>query len=299
METGVAVKAFLEAKLGLSQRSVDQYAKCLDKLQTECPELPTEPEPVRRALSKATSVWVRAGWWRIWRAFFRWCSWEYGTPNPMPRVEKPRPPDIEMRALEPGDLATVLASADGLRDKALLALALDCGVRASEFGGLRVADVGNDTLRVLGKGSRQARVPISPEARHLLHLLASQNGRGEPQSLLFAGPDGRPLSRHAVYRIVRRCMERAGIPGPKRGPHVLRHSLGMNFIADGGDAFSLRRVMRHRNIATTQKYVNLSMGQVVEQHQKHSPLRRALQGAQGVLWKQEAVKEAREILGGA
>jgi len=299
LNTAEARASFLAARLGLSPLTLQQYAKTLDHLVRECPELPEGPEPVRRALSLAGSVWVRVGWWRVWRAFFRWCKWEYGTPNPMDRVERPRPPEVEMRALEPEELATVLAAAPRLRDKALLALALDCGVRGSEFGTLRVLDMGSDTIRVFGKGSKQARIPLSPETRHLLHLLASQNGKEGPQSLLFPGRDGKPISRHAVYRIVRRCMERASIPGPKRGPHCLRHSLGMNFIASGGDAFSLRRVMRHRDISTTQQYVNLSLHQVVEQHHKHSPLRAALRGAQGMLWTQEVLREAEEILEGS
>jgi len=89
-------------------------------------------------------------------------------------------------------------------------------------------------------------------------------------------------------------MERAGISGPKLGSHCLRHSLGKNYIADGGDAFTLMRIMRHRNIATTQKYVNLAMHDVVEQHHRHSPLRDAMRGAQGVLIKQEVEEILKE-----
>jgi hypothetical protein len=70
----------------------------------------------------------------------------------------------------------------------------------------------------------------------------------------------------------------------------------MNFIADGGDPFSLMRIMRHNNIATTQKYVNLAMHTVVEQHHLHSPLKQALRGAQGVLIKREIVEEAESII---
>lgn len=295
MNTAEARACFLAARLGLSPLTLEQYAKTLDHLVRECPELPEGPEPVRRALSKAGSVWVRVGWWRVWRAFFRWCRWEYGTPNPMDRVERPRPPEVEMRALEPEELATVLAAAPRLRDKALLALALDAGLRAAEFGDLQVLDVATTTIRVTGKGNRQVRVPISPETYHLLRLLANQDGR-VLQSRLFPGRNGQRMSRHAVYRIVRQAMERAGIPGPKRGPHILRHSLGMNWVASGGDPFTLQTVMRHRDIATTRGYVRLDMSKVVEQHHLHSPLRAALRGAQGMLWTKEVVREAEEIL---
>ena len=286
MRTGKVKAAFLEAKKNLSPRTLEQYQSALDYLEDELPKMPRKPDPLRRALDKVEHIWVQDVYWRVWKDLFRWSHWEYDTPNPMERVERPNVPDIEIKALEPEELAMVVAAADILRDKGIVSLALDAGLRASEFGRLLIRDIGNDTVRVWGKGKKQVRVPISPETRHLLQLLIDQDGR-HPKSLLFPGHDGKPISRFAVYRIVRRCMERAGIPGPKLGPHILRHSLGSNYIADGGDPFTLKRIMRHRNIATTQKYVNLNMRTVVAAHHQHSPLRDAIRGAQGVLIKRE------------
>ena len=200
-----------------------------------------------------------------------------------------------MRTLEPEQLAGVLAAAESTRDRALVALALDSGLRASEFGRLRPVDIATNAVRVFGKGSREAWVPITPETHHLLMvLLASRNGAGA-MSPLFAHDDGRPMTRFTAYRTVRQCMDRANIPGPKRGPHCLRHSLGRHFIASGGDAFTLKQILRHRNIQTTQKYVHLAMRDVLSQHMKHSPLRAALRGSQGVLLD----REVEEILHGA
>lgn len=290
MKTAKAKIDFLEAKQDLSPRTLEQYCQALDYLERECPTMPKNPEPIRKALNKASTIWIKDAWWRVWGTFFHWCNREYGTPTHMERVERPRLPDIEMRALEPEELAMLLAAADNLRDKTILALALDSGMRASEFGRLRIFDISTDMVRIWGKGNRQVSVPISPETRHLLQLLMDQDGSEGPQSLLFPGQNGEPLSRYTVYRIVRRCMERAGIPGPKRGPHCLRHSLGKNYIASGGDAFTLKRIMRHKNITTTQKYVTLAMHDVVEHHHQHSPLRDAIRGAQGVLIKREVEK---------
>ena len=286
MKTQKAQVTFLEAKQDLSPRTMEQYHQALDYLERECPDMPKKPEPIRRALNSLPTIWIKDAYWRVWKAFFRWCHIEYGTTNVMERVERPNRPDIEVMALEPEQLTVVLAAADSLRDKIIVALALDSGVRASEFGHLKVDDIGNETIRLWGKGQKQVRVPISPETYHLIDLLLQEDGQN-PQGLLFCDHNGQPLSRFSIYRIVRKCMDRAGIRGSKRGPHCLRHSLGMNYIADGGDPFTLKRVMRHRNIATTEKYVNLALRTVVEQHHQHSPLRGALRGAQGVLIKRE------------
>lgn len=286
MKTQKAKNNFLEAKQDLSPRTLEQYSQALAHLERECPKMPKKPEPIRRALNNLPTIWVKDAYWRVWKAFFRWCDHEYGTPNVMGRVERPKRPDIEMKALELEQLALVLAAAHNARDKAIVALALDSGVRASEFGHLRVDDIGSETIRLWGKGRKQIRVPISPETYYLIELLLQQDGQN-PRELVFPDLNGQPLSRFAVYRVVRQCMDKAGIRGPKRGPHCLRHSLGMNYIADGGNPFTLKRVMRHRNISTTEKYVNLALRTVVEQHHQHSPLREALLGAQGVLIKRE------------
>lgn len=300
MKTQKARNNFLEAKQDLSPRTLEQYSQALDYLTRECPKIPKKSEPIRSALNRVNKLWVRDAYWRVWKSFFRWCWWEYGIPNPMDRVQRPKPDEIEPRVLEPEELPLVLAAADNLRDKTILALALDSGVRASEFGRICTLDIGNDTIWLWGKGRKRLKVPISPETRRLLQLLIDQDGK-RPQSPLFTGHNGQPISRFAVYRSVRRCMDRAGIVGPKRGSHCLRHSLATNFLADGGDVFILQRIMRHTDIGTTQKYVHLAMRTVVKRHHEHSPLRDALRGAQGALFSQDfdthlAIKEAEKIL---
>ena len=137
-----------------------------------------------------------------------------------------------------------------------------------------MSDVGQDTIRVWGKGNKQISVPISPETRQLLQVLIDQDGSQGADGPLFRGESGAPLERWGVYRLVRRCMDRAGIKGPKKGPHCLRHSLGRHHIASGGNAFTLQRILRHRDIETTQKYVNLQIDEVIKGHHEHSPLRK-------------------------
>jgi len=209
-------------------------------------------------------------------------------------VDRPKLPEIEMRVLEPAELARVLAAAHRLRDKSIVALALDSGVRASEFGRLQTSDVATNTIWVWKKGRKRLQVPISPETRHLLQLLIDLDGKEGPHAALFPGQRGQPLSRFAVYRVVRKTMDTAGVPGTKRVPHCLRHSLGTNYVAAGGDPFTMKRIMRHTNISTTQKYVNLAMHTVIEHHRQYSPLRDAIRGAQGVL----IDREVEEILEG-
>jgi site-specific recombinase XerD len=287
LKTHELVTAFLEAKQDLSPRTLEQYRQTLGYLVQECPEVPDKPQPLRSALMKVSKPYVRDACWRVWRVFFHWSSLDYEIPDPMQRVQRPKLPVIEMRVLEPLDLAHVMAAADNLRDKAILALALDSGIRASEFGRLCALDIGKSTLWVWGKGRKRVQVPISPETRQLLQVVMDNREKRLPEEPLFTDQEGKPVSRFSVYHVVRKCMDKAGVTGPKRGPHCLRHSLGTNFAAAGGDVFALQRIMRHTNISTTQKYVHLAMHTVVEHHNRYSPVRDALRGAQGILIERE------------
>jgi len=303
VRTQKIITAFLEAKQDLSPRTLEQYTPALYRLERYCRKLPKKPEPIRKALNNIENEWVRDVCWRVWKCFFRWCSREYNIRDAMERVERPKPPIVEMRFLEPRELARVLAAASSLFDRSIIALALDSGVRASEFGRIRILDVGANTIWITGKGRKRAQVPISPETHQLLQLLIDQDGKSGPQALLFTNHDGKPISRFTVYRIVRKCMDKAGVAGPKRGSHCLRHSLATNFLANGGDLATLKKLMRHANIATTMKYVHITMRTAVEQHNQYSPLRDAIRGAQGVLIEQElddiltkSTKEVKEIV---
>lgn len=286
MQINEAVTNFLEAKQDLSPRTLTQYQDSLEVLKSKVTgEMPGTPEQIEKALNTANTIWVKAYWYRGIKVFYRWCARRYDIINPLIKVDPPKVPEVDMKALEPAELTRVLFAAGSTLEKAVVTLALDCGVRASEFGRIKICDIYPDTILINGKGNRQLRVPISPETLYILNSLAETIPERGNKSLLFIDRLGKPVDRFGIYKIVRGCMDRAGIAGPKRGPHCLRHSLGKNYIEAGGDVMSLKRVMRHKSIAMTQKYVNLSMTKVCEFHNKFSPVRGALLGSQGVLIK--------------
>ena len=100
-----------------------------------------------------------------------------------------------------------------------------------------------------------------------------------------------------MYDLVRSYMKKAGIKGPKLGPHRLRHAFGKNFLVQGGDLRSLQEIMGHADIETTQKYASLNLNDIVKKHRQFSPLR-AVHAAEmaELLNPDEAIKEAEAIL---
>lgn len=290
MITAEAIKTFFRDKY-LSPRTIEQYQSVLNRLPEYVPVMPGTPDNIRDLLKTASTTWVKISWYNVLNIYYSWAHLQWGYPNIMELVGRPPMPEVEIESLSESDLATVLAMTKSDKEKVIVSLALDCGLRASEFGRLLIENIHPEYIWIVGKRQKKARIPITPDMHVLLEQWIKQLPSRKPDTLLFTTATGQPIDRWRIYRIVRRCMDRAGIVGTKKGPHILRHSLGMNYIRNGGDPFSLKRIMRHTNISTTNKYVNLNMETITEMHNRFSPLPHVIMGLQGSFDLKESVPD--------
>ena len=149
----------------------------------------------------------------------------------------------------------------GRRDRALLAVMIQTGVRVFELVGLRLRDVHLGTgrhIRVLGKGRKKRATPLTGEVAALLRAWIIERG-GEPEDPLFPTRQGRALSRHTVGVLVTKHCETAAARCPslkaKRvTPHVLRHSAAMLWRAKGVDIATIALLLGHESTQTTHIY---------------------------------------------
>jgi len=293
VKTELALREFFDSRIAanLSPATIEWYKDRLSPFVNSCPNLPQRPEPIERFLATVFgSPETRYDVYRALKTFFKFICSRRQLPNPMDDVPSPRRPKTLMPTLEVGELMRLLHSAEGPRDRAIITLLVDCGVRAGEVCSLLKHNIKQETIIVHGKvGWRE--VPISEETKRLLVQVAAIS----PDDYVFHGQKG-PISRHLIYAIVRRALEKAGIKGPKLGPHRLRHAFGKNFLVQGGDLRSLQEIMGHADIETTQKYATLNLTDIVKKHQKFSPLKAAHAAAQESLFAAEAIREAEQIL---
>jgi len=210
---------------------------------------------------------TRFAYWRGLRTFYRWAAARYDVPDAMCAVARPRRRRKLPGSLDVAGLRRVMASAFSRRDKALLTLLLDTGIRLGEAHSLSWERVGEELVLVDGKtGPRE--VPISSWTRWVL-LGVDLPWRGRRGELTLAG----------LGKAVRRCLRRAGVD--HGGPHLLRHTFARLYLRAGGDAFSLQRILGHRDLSTTRIYVELEVGDLVERHRRFSPIVRLLEEAAG------------------
>ena len=80
------------------------------------------------------------------------------------------------------------------------------------------------------------------------------------------------MSADAIYRVVRRVGQRANIRGVRCSPHTFRHTFAKNYLLNGGDVFSLQKILGPSSLEVVRLYVNLATADVHSQHRKHSPV---------------------------
>ena len=163
----------------------------------------------------------------------------------------------------------------GLRDKTIMALMLDNGIRLRELVDLNVEQVdlyGKVLKNVDGKTNTTDDLPLSESIVHLLATYIKERGRfPTSSSALFVTLDGRRLNRSTIQHAIADYGKRAGIDNVRVSAHTFRHTFSRIWILNGGDAFTLRRILRHKTMEMVNRYIHLWGHEVVERHETFSP----------------------------
>jgi site-specific recombinase XerC len=216
--------------------------------------------------------------YRTLRTFARWCVRTGRLPaDPMAGIAMrcpktlPRVPDDDaIRRL----LAACDTSPEGRRNRALIALAADSGLRKEELRRLRLGDVdqGARTLRVFqGKGRKDGLGFFGEATASMLRAWLAVHPDPRPGCFVFVTAAGVPLGPFAVGRILRRLSRRAGLDRPI-GPHALRHYAATAVWRRTGDLELVRRVLRHETLTMALRYVRVTESDLAAKFAVASPL---------------------------
>lgn len=201
---------------------------------------------------------------RMFRAFYAWTSTQDLGANVMTRVAKPKQEDRYPRVFTDRELEQICRACERLRDQAVIAVALGAGLRIGELWKVRWSDFqAPDQLRVWGKGKKHRDVyldlvsplpfkPAMPLGALLSRLRAETNGN----PTLWAGKKG-PLTYDGCMQVFQRVVDRAGVEGPRVGPHTFRHTFATLYLRAGGSIWALQKQMGHEDIETTMLYARM------------------------------------------
>jgi len=306
--------AYCKSK-NLSGRTVEYYCYRLQALQTYLtasgqPTVPKDltPQTIRAFLTaeaEQKSATTASHSHTALRAFFGFLVNDgFLESSPMDNVDKPkrRKSIVNTFSLEQIDAVLAKCGKDfaGARDRAMVTMLLDCGLRVSELAGLDLDDVDwtDGTLIVLGKGSNERVVPFGHTARQTLTAYIARRGELDTPAL-FVSTLGARLDRYRVRDIIEKRCENAEITGVGCSPHTFRHTMAVSYLRNGGDVFSLQKLLGHSTLDMTRKYAELSQTDVQDKHRLYSPADRLQSANKGSGRKRRLARIIRVILSGA
>lgn len=222
------------------------------------------------------------------RSLYRWLAQEgVVEQNPAklvstPRLPKklPRVPTIEeMNTMLDGKMPEVASFPE--RDRLMFELLYGCGIRNSELVGINLDDISlsNEAILIRGKGKKERFVPFGGSALGALAiylpwrqqlLAALQNSVKQANPALLVNQRGGRLTTRSVGRIVKRIAVAKGM-SPEVHPHTLRHAFGTHMLEEGADLRAIQELLGHERLATTQRYTQLSVRQVMNVYDQTHP----------------------------
>jgi site-specific recombinase XerD len=207
------------------------------------------------------------------RALYGWLLTEGEVrESPMARIPAPKAPEKLQPHYSPEQVRQVLGvhrSGLDTRDRAIILLLYDSGVRASELTSLRVTDLDLHqlTVRVMGKGNRERIVGIGHTTAEALHRYLR---RRKEAPWLFMGRRGRPLSFTGLTLMLRRRFEAAGLPFS--GIHGFRRAFAISYLEAGGDPLDLKTLAGWSSTAMLLRYTKATERErALKGHRAHSP----------------------------
>ena len=194
----------------------------------------------------------------------------------MPRIEKRLPEVLTLDEIDAMIAQIDMSKPEGHRNRAIIEMLYGSGLRVSELTELRLSHIYRQEgyMRIMGKGSKQRLVPISPVADeqfgYWLHDRSQLDIKPEYADIAFLNHYGRQLTRAMIFTIVKRLAEAAGIR-KTISPHTLRHSFATHLLQNGADLRIIQQLLGHESIVTTEIYTHVNIQDLREAVLKFHP----------------------------
>lgn len=194
----------------------------------------------------------------------------------MPRIEKHLPEVLSLEEIDAMIAQIDMSKAEGHRNRAIIEMLYGSGLRVSELTDLRMSNIYRQEgyMRIMGKGSKQRLVPISPEADkqfgYWLEDRIRLDIKPEASDIAFLNRYGRQLTRAMIFTIVKTLAKDAGIT-KTISPHTLRHSFATHLLQNGADLRIIQQLLGHESIVTTEIYTHINIHDLREAVLKYHP----------------------------
>lgn len=305
MQLSQAIYGFLlDGSAGkLSSRTVDLYRYCLNNLVKHAGDVSLEAithekltlfmvylktEYTAKTKTGKLSGPVLDNHWKAIRSFFKWCAKTLKNPDPSINLTRPRYASAEIVPFTEAEAKRIVAAVEktklaqphdrasfqmtrptAARDRALILLMLDTGLRIGEITRLEIKDVTLETGEVhvkpyeTGIKSFPRTVFLGKNARMAVWKYLTTRPGAQPDESLFE------LKIVSIQSLLMRIEQRTGIPNIHA--HRFRHTFAVMYLRNGGDVFTLQRLLGHSSLEMVRRYVALADSDAAEAHRRASP----------------------------
>lgn len=200
------------------------------------------------------------------KAFYKYLSMEHsGFPDPVavipaPKISKPLP--IYLKDDEVQELLENMGGQNYIRNYAIFLVILSAGLRVSEVVSLDLQDVQEDALLVKGKGGKERKVFLSPQAvqalrdyRILRQELPAQ--KGHENALFLSSTHNKRLAVITTQKMIYKTFQQQGMEGRHLSAHKLRHTAATHLLREGVNLRVIQEILGHESLATTQIYTHV------------------------------------------
>lgn len=262
--------------------TVDDLRRFVVSLQTQAARW--EDHPRLATKDGGLSPFSIAGYVRAVKRLFNFLEAEgIVEHNPTRRLQLKQPKARVPKSVVSDDVSALLETTAGnsaadLRDRAIILLLTDSGCRVSGLCSLRLEylDVERGVALVMEKGEKVRAIMFSEITAAALSAWLAVRRAVDSTAVFLSLKGGGDLSVGAVGEMLKRRAKRAGIEG-RVNPHSFRHAFAREYLLSGGDLGTLSDILGHSDVAITKTfYAIFTLGELQEQHRKHSPVTKLL-----------------------
>ena len=223
-------KFLASRRQGISSETLEFYQYCL-KSFVENYQL--TPESINDFLTNLKCGNAKHAYYRALRVFCNWASREsYVQDNPIERIDAPKTTEPILPSLTVNQVDYLIKTVDNMRDKCIVSLFADSGMRLSELTNIKPDDINwqDYTITIWGKGRKQRRAPFTETTAKLLKQVVSSNGHG---------PNLWNMEPHGIQIMLQRLKQQTGLPC---NPHSFRRTFASNLHRAGMDIEHIMRL---------------------------------------------------------
>lgn len=209
------------------------------------------------------------------RGLFRYLDHARVLPDdPTALLDLPRCAPALPRFSEQSEVVAMLGKVGRARDRAIILLLYGCGLRVSEVTELQMSALSAESVRVVGKGSKERPVPMAaPVSGAVAKYIEGERAghlKGRHSDFVFPGRKEGGLTRQAVNVVIKNAASRAGLRDDI-SPHQLRHAFATDLLNGGADLRAVQTLLGHENLRTTEVYTHCSAKHLMDTYAHAHP----------------------------